>query len=226
MTNFHLDELDFILDQYGTGVFPFQMCPPSLFAEIIKINHLRMRAIKYEPNGIEDNLSQAAYRILIRIQEFSPEQWAESKPLSKQDWVLLGDAYRSAMFLYCISSLQSLSILPLNYSLRACCAAQGQHLQELLSPALSSPRTNRFMLWPLVLLGVESVNGGAAMRAFVGKQLSDLSYHLGSCVPLVAKGVLERFWASGETRWDACFDRPYAFSSQIAVDISQIRPLC
>lgn len=79
-----------------------------------------------------------------------------------------------------------------------------------------------FMLWPMVLLGVEAVNGGAAMRAFVAEKLAEMSRGVGTHVPLTAKGVLESFWASGETCWDACFDRPYAFTTQIAVDTSRV----
>lgn len=80
------------------------------------------------------------------------------------------------------------------------------------------------MLWPLVMLGMEAVHGGAAMRSFVAKELPELSRHIGTYVPLTAKAVLEKFWASGETRWDACFDRPYAFAAQIAVDLSGVVP--
>lgn len=60
------------------------------------------------------------------------------------------------------------------------------------------------------------------MRAFVSEKLLELSYHVGSNVPMVAKAVLERLWVSGETRWDACFKRPYAFVTQLAVDMSQV----
>ena len=200
------------------------MCPPLLFGEIIKINDIRMRATKYESTGAED-LSHEAYRSLSHIHEFSPEQWAESKPSSKEDWMLVGKVYQAAVTLYCIYSLQSLSVLPQSSSLRACCTTYSQLLQVLLTEALSSPRIKRFMLWPLVLLGMAAVNGGTAMRHFVEKQLPEMSRHVGTYVPLTAKGILERFWASGETRWDACFDRPYVFATQIAVDLSRILPL-
>jgi Fungal specific transcription factor domain len=219
MTSLHVDELDFILEQYGGGIFPFQMCPPPVFAEIIKINHLRMRATKL--TGAED-LSQEAYGIQSRINGFSPEQWAESKPSSKEDWVLLGNAYQTAAVLYCISSLQSLSVLPLTSSLRARRTTYGQLLHALLNEALLSPRIKRFMLWPLIVLGMEAVNGGAAMRAFVERQLIEMSRYLGIYMPLMAKGVFERFWASGETSWDVCFDRPYIFATQIAANMKRI----
>lgn len=223
MTTSHLSELDFILQQYGSRTFAFLMCPPLLFAEIVKVNHLRMRAT--DPNGIED-LSKEAYGILSRVNGFSPEQWAESKPSSKEHWILLGNIYQTTVALYCISSLQSVSVLPLSSLLGARRSTHGQLLHTLLNEALSSPSIKIFMLWPLVVLGVEAVNGGTAMRAFVKEQLAEMSRYIGTYVPLTAKGVLERFWVSGESRWDACFDRPYVFATQIAVDIQRILPSC
>lgn len=223
MTDVHLENLDFILEQYGGGISPFLMCPPALFAEIIQINHLRTRAARQEA-GVEGP-SQDAFRILGRIDGFSPEHWAESKPSSEGDWILLGAVYQAAVAIYCIYSLQSLFLLPTTPSLRAHCTTYGRLLQALLNEALSSPRIKRFMLWPLAMLGMEAVTGSAATRAFVEKQLSETSRHVGTYAPLTAKAVLERFWASGETRWDACFDKPYVFAILIAVDLSSVLPL-
>ncbi|KAL5362946.1 fungal-specific transcription factor domain-containing protein, partial [Aspergillus floccosus] len=218
MTTLQL-ETDFILERFGSGIFAFQMCPTHLFAEIIRINHLRARASKQDPAELND-LIHEAYNILRRIHDFSSEQWTQSKPSSKVDWMLLGNVYQAAVALYCILSLQSLSILPRTPLFRASCTSHGQYLQQQLNKALPSPRIKRFTLWPLVVLGVEAVNGGAGMRAFVREQLPEMSRHVGSYVPLTAKDVLERFWASGETRWDACFDRSYMLVTQIAVDLS------
>lgn len=212
-------ETGFILERFGSGVFAFQMCPTPLFAEIIKINHLRARASKQDLAEL-NGLINEAYNILCRIHDFSSEKWAQSKPSSKEDWMLLGNMYQAAVVLYCILSLQSLSILPRTSFLRASCTAHGQHLQQQFNKAQLSLRIKRFTLWPLVVLGVEAVNGGAGMRAFVREQLPEMSRHVGSYVPLTAKDVLERFWASGETHWDACFDRPYVLVTQIAVDLS------
>jgi hypothetical protein len=60
------------------------------------------------------------------------------------------------------------------------------------------------------------------IRAFVVQALLALAHHSGSCVPLTAKQVLEAFWASGQTGWDACFARPYVFTGQIAVDTRRL----
>lgn len=217
----HIEDLDTIVNHYGQRLFSFQMCPPALFAEIIKINHLRVRAT--EGGHVDANShSQEARSILDRIQNFSPKEWSETKPCSREGWMLIGNIYQAAVSLYCILSLQSQSVLPLTPELSAQCAGFGRLLQVQLSSAMSSPGTRYSMIWPLVLLGVQAASDGPQMRAFVSEKLPELSYHIGSNVPTVAKAVLERFWASGETRWDACFDRPYAFVTQIAVDMSQL----
>lgn len=225
MTNSHPEQLKFILEQDGDRSFPSEMCPVPLLAEIIKINHLRVRTADCIPTCLGD-LPSEAYEILDAIDTFSPQQWANSKPSSKQDWMLMGSVYQKAVAVYCISSLQSLLSLlsSLQGSLRARCATHGQVLQTLLGEALACPRIKRFMVWPLVCLGIEAAHGNASMRTFVAQKLSEMSRHVGTHVPLTAKGVLERFWASGDTRWDACFDRPYAFATQIAIDISQVFP--
>ncbi|KAI1370492.1 fungal-specific transcription factor domain-containing protein [Hypoxylon crocopeplum] len=221
MTGSQFDALDFLLERFSVAVSSFHTCPLPLFAEIIKTNHLRTRATRHCATRAED-LSQEAYEILERIHCFSPEGWAESKDLSREDWLLIGKVYRAAVALYCILSLQSLSVLPTTPMLRAHCASHGQLLTALVNEGLSSQRMKRFMIWPLVVLGVEAVHGGAAMRAFIAKLLPEMSRDVGTYVPLTAKRVLESFWGSGETRWDACFDRPYAFTTQIAVDISRM----
>lgn len=221
MTRSHLDALDHILVRYGAAISPFHLCPLPLFAEIIRINDLRRRCTKKGRAGADlEDLSQGASEILQRIHGFSPEQWARSKPASKDDWILVGRTYQVAVELYCISSSQSLSILP-----KAPCPTQSRRLRVLLDKALAYPQIKRFMLWPLVVLGVEAVNGGPALRAFAADQLSDLSRHVGTSSPLIARDAIESFWASGQTCWDACFDRPYAFTMQIAVDTSGILPV-
>ncbi|KAF2433395.1 hypothetical protein EJ08DRAFT_707890 [Tothia fuscella] len=67
-----------------------------------------------------------------------------------------------------------------------------------------------------------AVDGVPAMRTFVVERLSKMSRLFGTAMPLTAKELFERHWASGETRWDTCFERPYAFTMQIAVNISQL----
>lgn len=213
-----------MLELSSKALAPFQACPAALFAEIIRINHLRHEATTHTIQGPKlEVLCQEAHAIQTRLHDFSPEQWANTKPRSKQDWALIGSIYQTALMLYCASSLNSLSVLPTTPALRAECAAHARRLHLALAQAVTNSKIKRFTLWPLVVLGVEAAHaGGGAMRDFVAGQLPVLSREAGTYVPLTAKGVLERFWASGETGWDACFDRPYAMVMQIAVDTSRI----
>ncbi|KAI0472990.1 fungal-specific transcription factor domain-containing protein [Xylariaceae sp. FL0804] len=219
-TDSHLDELGFLLERYGPAVSAFQFCPLPLFIEIVRINHLRDRAKRYSRESLQD-----ADDILLRVQSFSPENWAQSKPSSQREWLLISSVYQNAVALYAILSLQSLSVLPHTPALRECCAGNGQVLQTLLQEGLPPTISRWFILWPLVLLGVQAAQSGAAIREFVAKQLVQLSSDAGTYAPLSAKRVLESFWASGDTSWDACFDRSYTFTTQIAVDVSPLLAL-
>ena len=215
------------MESYGGGVFTFLICPPPLFSEIIKINHLRAQAARFDvyATTAAAHLTREAYRILSRIDAISLDEWAESKPSSRDDWLLAGKAYQAAVTLYCISSLQSQSVLPTDSApLSARRAADARFLETVLGEALPSPKINRYMLWPLVVLGLEAVRSGPATRRFVGNQLAEMSRFVGTHAPLAAMAVLERFWASGGSRWDECFDRPYAFVIQIAIDMSKMKP--
>ncbi|KAJ6439390.1 C6 zinc finger domain-containing protein [Purpureocillium lavendulum] len=203
---------------YGNAASPFHLCPPALFVEIIGINHLRQQALT---NIKMQGLQQRAYDALQRIRNFSYAQWADSKPTSRVVWLLVGDAYRAATTLYCILSLQSQPVFLDTASLRGQCLSAGRNLQRLLEGPLSHQHIRRFMLWPLVILGVHAKTDGT-MRSFVACELSNLSCQIGTYAPLTAKSMLERFWSSDETGWDACFDKPYAFTMQIAVDTSGI----
>lgn len=224
MTTFQLETLRFLPQQYITTVSPIQLCPVALFIEIIRINHLRMRVTRPDSAATEA-FQKESFEILERINCFSPHRLAQSKSSNQEVWALVGLVYQATVALYCILSLQSLSILPDTPALRVQCATHGRLMQTLLVEALASKSLKRFMIWPLVVLGVEAVHGDPPMRTFVAKELSELSQSVGSYVPLTAKRVLGEFWASGKTRWDACFDRPYVFTGQIAVDTSGLMPL-
>ncbi|KAI8930410.1 Phomenoic acid biosynthesis cluster-specific transcriptional regulator [Plenodomus lindquistii] len=217
----HAETSNFMQEHYRCATTPTQMFPPYLLAEVSKINYLRLQA-KSKKTGVEDHLSDEAYSILESIEAFSPDESAQYKFSSKEDWIRMAILYKSATVLYCILSLQSVSVFPENSALRTTCVTHGQVLLFHLPEALSSAKTKRFMLWPLVLLGVEAVHSGMATRDFVSKQLPELSQSVGTSIPLTAQNLLQSFWASGLNRWDDCFDRPYPFTMQIAVDVSRV----
>src|SRR4051812_37392870 len=94
MAKWHLQHLDFILEHHSQVATPFQLCPPTLFGEIIIINGLRAQACL----GSED-LRQGAYEVLWRVHEFSPGVWAESKAMGLEAWGLAGQVYQHAVAL-------------------------------------------------------------------------------------------------------------------------------
>ena len=227
MPRCHFNELDLIIQLYGSAVFTFMMCPPPLFAEIIKVNYLRARATQPETRTMEETarLTEEAYEILGRIDAAALDKWAESKPSSREDWLLAGNAYRAAAALYCVSSLQGQAVLPPeSTTLQARRTTDARFLETVLSEALQSPKINRYMFWPLVVLGTEAARLGPTTCAFVRDQLARLSRFVGTHVPLSARAILEKFWASGGTRWDDCFDRPHGFVIQIAIDMGGMTP--
>ncbi|KAI5859444.1 fungal-specific transcription factor domain-containing protein [Durotheca rogersii] len=222
MTGWQLDMVEFVLEKPETVVSLLLICPSPLFVEIIRINHLRARATRCDTATVAKQLTQEAYEILGRVCGFSPDRWADSKLISRKEWLLIGNVYQATIALYCLLSLQSLSVLPNTPTARALCATHGQAFHELLHTGLSSLKMRRFLIWPLTVLGVEAIHSGAAVQAFIAKQLSGMSHDVGVHAPLAARRVLELFWGSGETCWDACFDRLYSFTTQIAVDTSRL----
>ncbi|PWY82120.1 hypothetical protein BO70DRAFT_362045, partial [Aspergillus heteromorphus CBS 117.55] len=221
MTESDLDGLKFLIKRDENSSRTFMSRPSALFAEIININYLRVRASTDTTTSPEDH-SRKAYEILTRVLDFSPEKWAESKPVAKEDWLLLASIYQAAVSLYCIHSLQSIGVLPITSFLRKNCTAHSHLLHVLLSKAVLSLSIRGFMLWPLVVLGMETVNGGVSVRHFIREELVEMSHYTGSYMPVTAKHVLERFWDSGNTHWDVCFDRSYAFATLLAADASKL----
>ncbi|KAK2609262.1 hypothetical protein QQS21_002197 [Conoideocrella luteorostrata] len=224
LTDQHRKELEFMVDKFGSTTFAFQMCPASLFAEITRINSLRMRARKsHNPSTLQQDMVFEAHSILRRIGDFSPSEWVKSKPSGTSPWQTLGFICKSATALYCILSLQSALLLPCTQHLARLLDEHAQALYALLQEAISVSSIKRLVLWPLIVLGVEAAErDGWHMQIFVRRQLVEMSSYLGSHAPLAAKALLEKFWTSGETKWDLCFDRAYAFAAQFAVDISRI----
>ncbi|KAK8054599.1 hypothetical protein PG994_009666 [Apiospora phragmitis] len=222
-TGTHLETLDFIMAKYSGEILPFGFCAPPLIAETVRINYLRWTTATSETLSSLD-LWRDAHEILSRIYDFSPEQWAASKPLSQPKWTLVGNIFFASVALYCISSLQSISEPPIEIATPAQRATHVQFLHLCLADAAEIPSLKSCILWPLVVLGAEAAGceNSTEMRTFVAEQLEILSRHSGTFVPLTAKRVLEAFWRSGETGWDACFDRPYALTLLIAVDVHKM----
>lgn len=243
---------DLIPEYYGHGIMPILLCPTRLFAEIIRINALRAQAAA---QGADLDL-QAARDTLQRILAFCPEDWTHrnfsqindneredgrhNNADQKRDgdaarglWLLLGHIYRSATVLYCLASLHA--VVPSSEVE----AHQREHRRRLVSSlegALAVPELRLWLMWPVVVAGLEAGSSArapgsegesdaerasddeerdwvAAVRGLVRGELGRMAGELGTPLPVMARGALERFWARGVgvSGWEECFERPYAF---------------
>ncbi|KAH7025168.1 uncharacterized protein B0I36DRAFT_166353 [Microdochium trichocladiopsis] len=233
LADVHMDAIDYIIGCTATS--PFHMCPPSLFANIVRINHIRHQMTCLSPSSPAQTLYHDAGAVLSHIIGFDVAAWVFSKPAAKKPplWQLVGRFFKGATCLYCILSLQDLvgvlsksQLVPFNTL-----DTFVEQLSVDLAEAVQIPAIRQFTLWPLIVLGVAAGNchrssdTNAAVtdvRAFVSAQLVGLSRDVGTFSPLVAKGVLERFWSSGKNTWDSCFDKPYIFTSRLAVDTNGV----
>lgn len=199
------ETLQLVATYYTESYFPSVAIPPPLFTEIILINDLRP-----QPPSPETTL--AATALLARIESFSPSTWSAARPPAFQDdWLLLSTIFHAAVALYAILSLQSSGALADDApELELARARHARALFASLETAMATPRVKRRMTWPLVVAGVEAARAGREVQRYIGDRLREMSRDHGSAPPLVARGVLERFWGAGGGRWDECFREPLA----------------
>ncbi|KAF3760870.1 C6 zinc finger domain protein [Cryphonectria parasitica EP155] len=214
--------VDTIAKFYGDDLFPVLFCPPELFLEVIRINDLRARACALGVADLPD-LIPTANEILDRILSFQSQSWADVHKGSSVDgrdhsatWILLASVYQSAIALYCVSSLQSLSVLPYSTDLENLRSEHREILGSSLAVALRSPQLKFWMMWPVVVAGLEAgpsdtYRDGGNVCEFVSRELRTMAKYLGTPLPLVARDRLQAFWGRPDRGWDDCFEQPFAF---------------
>nr|XP_036577674.1 uncharacterized protein CTRU02_12413 [Colletotrichum truncatum]KAF6784708.1 hypothetical protein CTRU02_12413 [Colletotrichum truncatum] len=205
----HEDLLNLTMDLYPLGLHPNIPCPMPLFMEIIRINHIRDEV----SNGFMDHETARimAEEILDRIEAFDVngcDGFYEDQNYNE----LIGLLFQSAVAVFCISSLQSLFILPSSKQFAVRRLIHSDRLYLLLEETNKSTILQKSTQWPLIVAGVEA---GARVdkRQLVGELFLYQSKDVGTPLPMYAKGVLRAFWDGDKTEWDACFDQPYAFIS-------------
>lgn len=241
---------DLIPEYYRATSFHVELCPSTIFADVIRINALRAQAAsrgvatgtasdtgELLPEVTFTTFREKARKLIHRILSFDAHAWYNCNeenisPSStsssssnddydvKQMWMLLGRLYQSAVTLYCISSFRALDLLPQPGR----CDAYGEDVEPSrtwyrerlvadLREALDIPGLRLWLMWPLVVAGMDTGAGPEQKeaRAFVLGELEKMAVSLGTPLPFVAKDALHKFWKRGGGSWDDCFDGPYAF---------------
>jgi hypothetical protein len=189
-------------------VFPYTLCPVTLFIDIIRINRLRQEvALSSFADQYQHSLN--AQNILARIEGFIPGDWAQAGE-NQDDWQLIGSIYQSATALYCIMSLQALVALPASTEMNSTRTDHAKHLLENMKAALHLKQLKKIAMFPLCVLGVEAgYHDQQRTRLWIERQLEGHARLLGTSSPLKARAVLRRYWRWKRPGWNECFDEPY-----------------
>ncbi|KAK0718966.1 hypothetical protein B0T21DRAFT_404316 [Apiosordaria backusii] len=171
---------------YTEVYFPPMSCPAPLFIKLITINNLQWVS----------NLDSSVFA-------------------AKDEFLLIGRIFHASVALYCILSLLSTGALPHTPAVGLARATYARALFSVLETGMTTPKARKRMTWPLIVAGVEAARAGGEVQRYIGRCLVDMARDQGITPPLVAKRLLERFWAgegsgSGEKRWDDCWDGAYA----------------
>ncbi|KAL1647191.1 hypothetical protein SLS61_007509 [Didymella pomorum] len=202
----HIEEVE----RLYSLIFPYLLCPPTLFSEIIRVNRLRWEVSK-APFDDPSRHTLDAHDILARVEAFEPEDWAQPGE-HHEEWQLIGSIYQSAIALYCTMSLQAVGALPDSLEMVTMRSIHGKRLLENLKASTLSRHLKKFSLFPLCVLGVEAgFHDQPSTRIWIERRLEEHSRLLGTSSPLKARAVLRRYWQRKRPGWDECFDGPYVF---------------
>ena len=196
-----------------TELFPYGLCPPSLFQEIVRINYLRYEASQALLDYSDvTSLSLRAQESLARIEAFDTRDWAQPGA-HFEEWLTIGSIYKHSIAVYCIMSLSSLTILPiLSFcpSMRKKLSSHGTLLLRHVKPAMLYMAFRRPLAFPLLVAGVEAIYRSESERYWIEEALTDLGQVTGASSPLKMRALLRRYWQRDEPGWEECFTQPYS----------------
>ncbi|KAK1712187.1 C6 zinc finger domain-containing protein [Colletotrichum acutatum] len=199
-----------VRDVFSIGYYPQLPCPVDLLIDIIHINRLRFQATCSQPGGPLTSIRMEAERLLDKILDYSPEVWSGSTEPLADGHLLMAKTYRSAVALFGVSSLQSVKVIPFSKDWMTVKETHRDRLFSFLKASLASPALKICTTWPMIVAGFEAKSGNLSMRSFVLGRMKEDSQRMGIYLPVAAKEVLERFYASVGNTWDDCFDSPHA----------------
>lgn len=239
---------------FGDGLQTCVPCPPELLGYAVSVNHLRAQS--RGTSGNEDSeLFSTALTTLQQICNYSVQEWVDktvlpslsadyagnNEKIDDQEsieikpgrgiWLALISAFKSAITLYCLSTLfDNDSVLSLSEQSRLIDAgSDDSHDREFFTEslrnnlqAIASDRDGqlrKFTIWPLAILGTQTDATDEASKKFIVSELRWISEAVGTASPLVAIEVLEKMWRRSYSglggkspSWDGIFEQPYIFA--------------
>jgi hypothetical protein len=196
-------------------LFPYCLCPPSLYQELIRINYLRYEASQslFSCDDVTD-LTNRAQQILTRIEAFDPRDWAQPGD-NFDEWLTIGSVHKHSLAVFCIISLASFAIFPDPFtspSMGKSLTSHGTLLLRHTKAAFESLSLRRYLAFALTVLGVQAIHRKEADKRWIEQALTELGPFTGTGAPLKARAALKIYWQKGQPGWEECFDRAYGFS--------------
>ncbi|WPH01375.1 fungal-specific transcription factor domain-containing protein [Acrodontium crateriforme] len=176
-------------------------CPLPLLLNIVEINTLRReRHILWR---------SAAVDIITRLRDAPIQEWIDSKDVYRKEWSAIIRIFHASVSLFALNTLSNPALPSWTVPFRR---SQRKLLFSLLPKAWKMTTLKCILNWSAVIAGFEAAKGTKADRVFVEDFLGTMGREMGAATPFHAQAVLRRFWASGKTEWDECFDDTYSFS--------------
>lgn len=206
--------------------------PTELVVATIDINIFRATAVIQEEPPSKHNRENVlpTTSILSNLQEFDSYHWADTLPSKHkgyaQSWALLATCYREATILYLFQShsanaqrqIHESSVDIRHHALQILYAA----ITDLFGQRLQGGTHYKFVLWPMVICGIELIAEGQQQKLHVlCDALENMTLDLGTFAMREAATFLSSLWSDYETMrhtfnyaaidWDEAFKRAPIF---------------
>ncbi|KAK5988408.1 hypothetical protein PT974_12562 [Cladobotryum mycophilum] len=206
------DWVDIVATDDYAIFYPTYSCADPLFLCAIEIAYLRRE--HFLGTVTQSETDERLYDIICRLHEFSPKDWLESK--RQQGLIqapIIAYVYKPTMILFGILSIPCADPF-IRAELKRMHRFYHADIMQVLELAMREDIALDYILLAVVIGGFSTATmGTAADRALVERYLLRSEDDL--CEgkpPRMALEVLRRFWASGKTEWDDCFDKMYTLT--------------
>lgn len=213
------EDIKLVLDDQSS-VRPF---PVSLVVIARHITEVRVQAASKAATS--SALQYRMQQLFREIDNFDPNAWAENVDFYQGDVTpAIGQIFQIATRLHSIVALPASIIAPAlvivypglagSGTLRSVCdsvrISQRAKLLARLRDTWPSLGDTENMDWPLLVAGVALADGPAEDKEYVARLLDGLwQGPLDDVTSLLAREKLRRFWRSGLSGWEDCFDEPF-----------------